>query len=223
MILCANEMIPCKSFGLLCIVSCSVFLPFFGCLVYPRNYLFISCRERVWCTSIQQPHCAKEFVQLSENLCCYQSFVLLSEVRIVETWDLPPATEVTQCKVGEGQTRTTSSKMHNLYTHCHWHNCWLPSWKLWRPSGSFKRIRYCSRGVRCRIMIPVLTKMRRRMTEGQSRMYKMLEMRCSRTDGERLGFFSHWTWNGGTVTLSIFFHDLHNAHYNTLLSHNCTG
>ena len=91
------------------------------------------------------------------------------------------------------------------------------------PIGIFKQIRYCSGGVRCRIMIPVLTMMRRRVTEGQSRMYKMLERRCSRTDGERLGFFSHWTWNGGTVTLSIFFHDLHSAHYNTLLSHNCTG
>ena len=122
MVLCAKQMIPFKSFGLLCMISCSVFLPF-GCLVYPRNCLFISCRERVWCTSIQQPHCAKEFVLLSENLCCYQSFVLLSEVRIVETWDLPPATEVTQCKVGEGQTRTTSSKMHNFYTHYHLHNC----------------------------------------------------------------------------------------------------
>ena len=60
---------------------------------------------------------------VQRNLCCYQSFVLLSEVRIVETWDLPPATEVTQCKVGEGQTRTTSSKMHNFYTHYHLHNC----------------------------------------------------------------------------------------------------
>ena len=214
MVLCAKQMIPFKSFGLLCMISCSVFLPFFGCLVYPRNCLFISCRERVWCTSIQQPHCAKEFVLLSE---------LCAAIRGAHRWNMRPPSCHRSDSVQSRRRTNKNNKFEDAQLLHTLSLTQLPSWKLWRPSGSFKRIRYCSGGVRCRIMIPVLTMMRRRVTEGQSRMYKMLEMRCSRTDGERLGFFSHWTWNGGTVTLSIFFHDLHNAHYKALFSHNCTG
>ena len=100
-------MIPCKSFGLLWYLA----VYFFHLAVW---YIPVIVCSLVVVNECGVPAFSSHIVP--RNLCCYQSFVLLSELRIVETWDLPPATEVTQCKVGEGQTRTTSSKMHNFYT-----------------------------------------------------------------------------------------------------------
>ena len=114
-------------------------------------------------------------------LCCYQSCASLKH----ETSLLPQKwlSAKSEKDKQEQQVRRCTTFTHNLsFTQ-------PPLWKFWRPSGSFKRIRYCPGGVRCCIMIPVLTMMRRRVTEGQSRMYRMLERRCSRTDGQRLGFF----------------------------------
>ena len=217
MILCAKQMIPCKSFGLLCMISCSVFLPF-GCLVYARNCLFISCREIVWCTSIQQPHCGKEFVLLSE---------LCAAIRVAHRWNMRPPFCHRSDSVQSRRRTNKNNKFEDAQLLHTLSFTQLPLGKLWRPTVSFKRIRYCPGGVRCRKLRLAIWFQCWQWWEGGWQQDKAGCIRCcggsgrcSRTDGERLGFFSHWTWNGGTVTLSIFFHDLHNAHYNALFSHN---
>ena len=101
MVLCAKRMIPRSHLDCF-VLYLAVY--FFHLAVW---YMPVIVCSLVVVKECGVPAFSNHFVQ--RNLCCYQSFVLLSEV--------------TQCKVGEGQTRTTSSKMHNFYTHYHLHNC----------------------------------------------------------------------------------------------------